>query len=370
MALTNLHISEWMLCEDPRIQATVGATSKNTHITGESTGNGIGNDGYMTFMDSLEGKNDYINKFIPWYDHEEYSLQTEGLPEIRPDKRERGFGLNQGQIRFRRAMQGKLKQLFHVEYPEVIEDAFMSSGISFFDSRKMIVLANEARNMEKPAEEEDDYYVIWERPNKYHKYALGADAATGDGTDYSCFKIRCLQCRNEAMAFRAKVRGDVFAAVIDKWGRAYGNCLAGVERNFPGNEILFGLKEICHYPNLYYEPAKDTRKVEKKEARLGWHTTSQTKPVMLAHLKEAVEGEEIEDENTFQPDYTVRDLVFLNETLTFQRDGVKLGAISGKNDDTIIAAAICNEMVLVIRKKDHRGDLKRIFIGADRETTI
>lgn len=368
-SLTNLHLSEWMLSEDAKVQATIGATSKTTHITGESTGNGIGNDGYLTYMDALEGKNDYLQKFIPWYDHQEYELPCEGLPYIKPDKRERKFGLSQPKIRFRRSMQSKLKQLFYVEYPETIEDAFMSSGISFFNAKKMVALANEARNLDQPVEEGDNY-VIWEKPHKNHKYALGGDAATGDGTDYSCFKIRCLQCRAEAMAFRGKVRGDVFAQEIDKWARDFNVCLVGIERNFPGNEILYGLYNVHHYPNLYYEPAKDTRKKIKKEALLGWHTTNQTKPVMCAHLKEAVEGEEVEDENTFEPDYTVRDLTFLNETLTFQRDGVKLSAISGKNDDTIIAAAICNEMILAIKKKQHRGDLKGILIGGQREQTI
>lgn len=240
--LHNLHISEWMLCENERVWATVGATSKWTNITGESTGNGIGNDGYMTWMDAVEGKNGFKHRFIPWYAHEEYQLPVVGMPPYLPDKRERSFKLTQQQIHFRRTMMSRLKNAFFVEYPETEEDAFAQSGLNFFDNKKIVALAREARAYENknPPIEQTDLYTIWETPQHGHYYAIGADPAEGIGGDYSCFKVMCATCRQDAMMYRGHVGVDSFYQDLNTWGLKYRRALLGVERNNHGHAVLMG----------------------------------------------------------------------------------------------------------------------------------
>lgn len=375
--LKNLHISEWCFCENERIWATQGAISKWTNISGETTGNGMGNDGYITWMDARENKNDFIPRFIPWYEHDEYQLPMNGLPDYYPDAREKAFKLSQPQIHFRRQMMTKLKSDFFVEYPETEEDSFAQSGTMFFNNKKIIVLAKEARNSIKSPEETTDRYTVYESPQRYHRYAMGADVAEGLNQDYSCFKVICTTCRQEAMSYRAHVGIDTFYRDLNEWGRRYNNALLGVERNNHGHAVLLGLREDCNYPNLYHEDPKDFPIIRdlsrpRPELKWGWHTTATSKETMLQHLKLAIEGESEEDENNFQPEYRVYDMQFLSECLTFQRDGNKLGATTGKNDDTIIASAIAYQMYLKLKSKLVRGEtsLEKAMISGPREFKI
>ena len=56
--------------------------------------------------------------------------------------------------------------------------------------------------MDAKNEPKRDYlWTIWEEPQPGHIYALGADTAEGIGADYSTFKILCVTCRAQAMAY-------------------------------------------------------------------------------------------------------------------------------------------------------------------------
>lgn len=376
--LHNLHISEWCFCDNERVWATVGATNKWTNITGESTGNGIGNDGYMTWMAAKEGKNGFRYRFIPWYAHPEYRMPLNGQPSLLPDNREKKWGLDQEQIHFRRQMQEKLKNAFIVEYPETEEDAFAQSGISYFDNKKIVTLVREAREMDAQQEpmHRDALYTIWEEPHPGHIYVLGADTAEGLGADYSTFKVICVTCRAHAMAYRGHVSIDQFYKDIDHWGRKYNKALAGVERNNHGHAVLLGLRTVCKYPNIFIEKDDDTRIIvdlskKRKEPKYGWATTSLTKPLMMDQLKLAVEGDGLEDETNFQPEYRIRDLVFLSECLTFRQDGIKLSAASGYHDDAIMAEAICFQMYLLAKRGMSRmKNSGGLILGEDRENIV
>ena len=378
--LHNLHISEWSFCENARIWATLAATAKSANITGESTGHGLGNDFYMTWMDAKEGKNEYKHRFIPWFDNSEYKLPLNGLPPYKPDKREIDFKFDQEQIHFRRDMMSKLKSDFFIEYPEDEEDAFGMAGNMFFNSKKVVTLAREARELDSshPPVEETDKYVIWEMPKYKHQYAIGADPAEGLENDYSTFKVLCLNCRQEAMSYRSHVGVDTFYKDLDEWGKNYNNALLGVERNNHGHAVLMGLRETCNYQNLYKEDLPDQPIIvnlnrRRPEPKYGWNTTSITKPLMLDHLKLAVEGDSEEDENTFQPDIVFRDLTFLSECLTLERVGSKLQAVSGKHDDMVMATAISYQMLLKLRSKKVSNidtNLEKVMLGAKREIQI
>ena len=193
-------------------------------------------------MDAKQGLNGYKGRFIPWYEHDEYRLPLNGSPYLIPDKREQLAGLDQEQIHFRRQMMAKLKSSFFVEYPETEEDAFAQSGANFFDNRKVVVLAKEAREM--PPVEETDRYVIWEKHHDGHSYVIGADVAEGIDGDYSVFKVLCRTCRAEAMMYRGHVGIDTFYKDLNEWGRKYNNALIGIERNNHGHAVILGLRAI------------------------------------------------------------------------------------------------------------------------------
>lgn len=376
-ALHNLHISEWALCENQKVWATLGATSKHTNISGESRGNGMGNDFYLTYTGAQDGSNEFKYRFFPWFMHSEYRIPLGDLPQFIPDKNETALRLNQEQIHYRRLMRSKLKNDFQVHYPECEEDAWAQSGSSFFDSRKIGVLAKEARqiNIEFPPSEVTDRYTVWEKPVKGHVYAIGADVAEGLDGDYSAFKVLCLTCRQEAMAYRDHVGVDTFYKDLNQYGLAYNRALLAVERNNHGHAVILGLRETSKYPNLFADREPDPRlfgdlSKPPKEKRYGWLTTAANKVAICDALKIALEGDSEEDENTFRPDYTVRDLTLLSECLTFQRDGVKLSAATGKHDDAVMASAIAYQMFLHLKHRSIQDGLGRVSVVAEREIPV
>jgi len=83
-----------------------------------------------------------------------------------------------------------------------------------------------------------------------------------------------------------------------------------------------------------------------------------------------VEGDSEEDENNFAPEFTIHDTLFLSEALTFQKDGIKLGAVQGKHDDNVIATSISFQMYMKQKSKNKSGDIKQVLSGIERSYRI
>lgn len=387
-ALHNLHISEWAYCEDQDISNTLGACSPMTNITGETTGNGVGNDAYERYQDAKKGESEYKAFFFPWFIQEEYRVPLNGMSPAMVmghlNKKERalqvlmkkdyGLALEAEQVLFRRAMVKEHRGLFSEKYPETDEDAFLTSGTKFFDPRKIHRLLLEAKSWVRDnpvVEDEDGDWIQWEQPTPKHIYAAAGDTAEGLDGDFCYLKIMCVTCRRDAFRFRARCGVDVFYRACDKWGRAYKNALLAIERNNHGHAVILGLEEICHYPNLYKED-DNTRAVlglDKKEPKTGWLTDKASKPLILDQYKFAIEGDSDEDEDNFQPQFTVLDQVTITEALTFEQLDGKLKAIEGKHDDGVMASAIAYQMYKRLRryvKTEKEVKAPAILVGAPR----
>lgn len=387
--LHNLHISEWCWCKDDEVKATLGAISPYTNVTGESTGNGVANDGYLTYQDAKTKDNEYIHLFLPWFIQKEYRLP---LNEIQPDEimnslsveekklkqimNESGLTLEPEQILWRRQAQKRIKDLFPQEFPETDEDAFITSGMHYFNMKKTMVLLNEARtyNKENPPVEVNDRYIMFEHPELRRVYCAGADTSEGV-TDYCVLKIINVTTRKEAFVFRSRCGVKTFYKACDYWCRKYNNCLLAVENNFPGNAVLLGLIEDCRYPNLY-EKRDNTRVLskmkDKPKVKVGWATSSASRNLMLTEFKYFIEDEDDIDENNFAPEYSIYDEALLREMLTFINNDGKYEAEPGKNDDVIFASAIATQMYKILRPKQARISTSTGFginIGNSYEST-
>jgi hypothetical protein len=377
-AVHRLHISEACFCETKKIRASLGAVPPTGIITAESTGNGVGDWGYITFSEAQEPalagatRSDWVAKFYPWFIQAEYRLPLNGMPPPRLTDEERklvdyalaeySVKIQVEQLLWRRKMKRDLKDAFPVEFPERAEDAFMSSGKFFFHHRKIIALirdAEEALRQAPPVEEADDY-IIFENPRPRQLYVAGADVAEGNGNDFSTIKIINVTTRREAFRYKAKVSVGNFYRALDKWGRFYNNALLAPELNNHGHAVLMGLEETCHYPNLWYDAEKENRQLTRsltapkpaiRKREYGWKTTAQSRPLILDSLKLSVEGEVDEDVEHFAPEYTVLDLEFLAECLTFTEVDGKYQAAAGKNDDLVMAGAIANRLFLGARTR-------------------
>lgn len=389
-AVHNLHVSEWCLAKDEEVQASIGAAGPNANITGESTGNGVGNYGYEVYQDAKAGENGYIAHFAPWFIQPEYSHPLNGITpssimdHLKPEEKrlqammlkDYGLTLKPEQVLWRRWADKTYKSLRGQEFPETDEEAFRTSGTKFFDYKKIHRLMMHAKDVlrEHPpiAEGENGDWVQFEKPIKGDVYVAGADTAEGGG-DMSVLKVINVSKRREAFVFRARCGVDTFYKVCNEWGRRFNNALLAIERNNHGHAVLLGLDEGMNYPNLYKEqtlPAGGGIIGDKfPKEKLGWITTKDSRAMVLDGLKFAMEGDSEDDEDHFAPEIDFLDTNLMKEALTFEAIDGKFQAVHGETDDDVMASAIAFQMYAKMKRVNIRseGIADRFQIGGKRE---
>ena len=117
-------------------------------------------------------------------------------------------------------------------------------------------------------------------------------------------------------------------------GRYYNNAFLAVESNSMGIATLQKLDSMG-YVNLYRQTKLANVSNEEGE-RLGFRTTSATKPAIIGNLKNLIENEDI----------MIPDPVVIQELKDYiATDTGKTEAAPGCCDDTVIALAICAEVL-------------------------
>ena len=117
-------------------------------------------------------------------------------------------------------------------------------------------------------------------------------------------------------------------------GRYYNNAFLAVESNSMGIATLQKLEQMG-YVNLYRQ-TKIANVLNEEGERLGFRTTSATKPAIIGNLKNLIENEDI-----MIPDpHVIQELKDYIAT-----DTGKTEAAPGCYDDTVIALSICAEVL-------------------------
>lgn len=339
----------------------------NTMIIGETTANGIGNQFYDEWVACQNGMSDWECLFIPWFEIEEYVLPlTNGWYPIEaiefPSAVEKEkflkdeqalkakYSLTDEQINWRRwcIVNNCNRSIneFNQEYPDSWETAFISTGDLFFNKdalklqeiKKPIAVGNilreEGRYIFRP--DSTGVFKIYEMPQKFGQYVVGADAAEGLAHgDKSAAVVIDKKTNKTVCAYNSNIPPDRFAEDLIKIGHFYNDAIIACESKGYG----YGVNQ-----DLYKSYAKIYRKVNTKKGiveqtqELGWNTNSSTRPRMLAQL-----GEEIFDHST---DLNDRDLIqqcwtFINNVERKQPEAEK-----GKCDDLVMARAIAGQVRL------------------------
>ena len=125
---------------------------------------------------------------------------------------------------------------------------------------------------------------------------------------------------------------DLFGDELAMLGNLYNQALIGCEDNNHGAVVNRALRRMG-YPRLFYRREIDDRTNHKTE-KLGWLTTSVTKPVMVNSFAQACrDGAVVPSKETVE------------EMCTFVMDDAgKMGAQSGLFDDRVIASCIASEI--------------------------
>src|ERR1041385_6036231 len=369
--LHNLLVSEYALCDPDEIEQTLAACPPNANVTLETVPRGM-NHAQDKWVDSEDG---YTKTLLPWYRQPEYRSPVL-LPVTRTEEEERfaqnalrqdRIKIDDSQIIYRRAKKRDLKRLYREQFIEDDVSCFLESGQAFFNGLKLNVLKSNA--LANRGRQVSDEWEIWEEPQNRHVYVGGGDVAEGTGGDYSVLAILCLTCKKTAARYRAHCGVDSFYRTCNSTGLSYNRALLGIELNNHGHAVIMGLREK-NYPNLYRESPKRTISISrgttigaKEILKFGWETTSDSKPLMLDHLRTALEGDSEEDEENFEPAIAWLDTEFLKEALIVHESGGKIQAIAGKHDDLVMAYAIAWQMYLREYRRTGVSTLKGIVVG-------
>lgn len=304
----------------------------------ETTANGFGNYYEKTWNLAIKGESRFKPRFYGWrefYNDAEFALIASEHPD---------------------------KTILKQEYPETPEEAFIVSGSPYFDNERIVNYARKAidpiqtghldfsievkdalrlgqyqrlqESVPEFTEDSNGALKIYELPKSHKAYTIGGDVAEGiEGGDYSVLYVidnKSLKC---VAKYRERLSPDQFVHKAFVLGLWYNFAYLGVEVNKDGlwvNTELFKLG----YPHLYFREAIDdiTNRVSPK---VGFRTDERTRPYILSELQKMLFN--------FSDIWLDRD--FLNECLTFVKN--KIGrpeAMSGKNDDIVMSAAIAYEI--------------------------
>lgn len=218
--------------------------------------------------------------------------------------------------------------LLHQEYPTTVEEAFVSTGNKLFDTDKL-----DSQEIKEGMTVGD--WIYYKKYNSLHTYGVGADPSEGIGGDNATIVVVDFTTGEVVAVFCSKfTTPDVLAIEIAKIGREYGNALVCPERNNHGYTTLVELNKV--YNNIYEEIVYDKIR-DKRTKKLGFTTTSTSKPRILYNLNTAINEDEIQ----------VPDKALLRELRTYQKEDLN----EMKHDeetighwDRLMALAIAWEM--------------------------
>ena len=358
---TILHCSECAFWQsDEKILAGLfqGVSSADgTEIILESTANGATGAFYRMWKAAERGENDYVPIFLPWFMTKEYTMTPPDNFErnIQEEELSEEYDLDNGQLWWRRMKIGEGgESKFRQEYPSTAEEAFVVSGKNVFNVEKLNKLETKAPKslrefditMSSWEEKREGNLSIWQSPGFDEKFIIGADVALGVGQDYSAAVV--LNKNREVVAVYRDNRVDpaMFGRDLFYLGRYYNNALLAVESNSMGISTLQKLKEM-KYVNLYYQ-TQIANLTDEDGVRLGFRTTSASKPAIISNLKNWIDNDEV--------------AIWSSDIVSELRDYVsddkgKTNASRGSTDDTVMSLAIAAE---VYRTHIHRLSTDRV----------
>jgi len=358
---TILHCSECAFWQsDEKILAGLfqGVSSADgTEIILESTANGATGAFYRMWKAAERGENDYVPIFLPWFMTKEYTMTPPSNFErsVQEEELSEEYDLDNGQLWWRRMKIGEGgESKFRQEYPSTAEEAFVVSGKNVFNVEKLNKLETQAPKslrefdvkMSSWEEKREGNLSIWQPPGFDEKFIIGADVSLGVGQDYSAAVV--LNVKREVVAVYRDNHVDpaMFGRDLFYLGRYYNNALLAVESNSMGISTLQKLKEM-KYVNLYYQ-TQIANLTDEDGVRLGFRTTSASKPAIISNLKNWIDNDEI--------------AIWSSDVVGELRDYVsddkgKTNASRGSTDDTVMSLAIAAE---VYRTHIHRLSTDRI----------
>ena len=350
--VSRAHLSEAAFYDNlEKILGGIAEAAEYGQIDIETTPNGR-EAFYDLWQKAKDGKSPYTCIFIPWFIDDEYSVDSmtekekQGLsvsvqemfeiPESKFEftkeenilkakvKKEYGFELTVGQMKWRRYKIWDKGDLFFQEYPEDDVTCFLQSGRSVFknitrDETKRIPLDDMAK-FEKWGTEEERAAL---RKRIMFAGVDGAEGtADGDAHVFSVIDVRPDEGKAYVVyEYKSNEPIDVFWShvknvIMDKDGKPQFRIILGVEKNGVG---------VAHCRQAL------AQRIRHKE----WVTSGTTRPVMITELEEAYRKEEL-IETYKEAEDEARNMVYTKSNRAEHQ--------TGKHDDRVFARAVAWQM--------------------------
>ena len=300
---------------------------------------------YDLWKGAVDGTNGYVPVFIPWFTDPDYREPVPDNFERTPDEIDLAaeYDLDDEQLMFRRR---KIAQngldLFRQEYPSYPDEAFLTTGRPVFNPDKLLSRLSETEELKQRLALEGDEWLdnargelsIYRPHVDGEQYVIGADVSMGvRGGDYSCAQILDSKKRQVAV-WRSHVHPDYFATVLYALGEYYNEALIIVENNSHGILTCTRLGKDMAYPNFYTEVQVD-KLTDRETVKLGFTTTSKTKPLIIDQLRASHRDDELE----LNCKVTIREMLTYIVTETGAME-----AEAGCFDDCVMSLALANHI--------------------------
>jgi len=276
------------------------------------------------FNEALHGENNFHPLFLPY--------------DSRPDRNEEWYE------RTRRDYVGEKVYQMEQNYPRSIEEALSApSSISFFDHQCLDEMKENARGMPPISHNDRDKAagitksaILWKRPIVAHHYIAAVDTGEGCGLDDSVLGIMDWRTGELVAALCSnQMPEDIFALECIPLLKYYNEAFVAPEV-MTGEGQLFTYKLLEYpYENIYYRETKDgPMALAEKKKKVGWRTTSATRPVILGQLAEDIRNRDI----------AIWSQEAIRQMYTFIRNEGRIEAQVGAHDDWVMMLAILVEV--------------------------
>ena len=316
-----------------------------TAIFVESTANGATGIFADLWRGAVDGSNGYVPVFIPWFTDIEYRETVPENFERTPDEEDLVdlYDLDDGQLMFRRR---KIAQngidLFRQEYPSEPDEAFLTTGRPVFNPDQIVKSLDKTQDLKERLALEGGEWAnnargelsTYRKHVEGEQYVIGADVAMGvRGGDYSVAQVLDSKKRQVA-TWRGHVHPDYYAEILYALGEYYNEAYICVENNSHGILTCTRLGKDMAYPNFYTETQMD-KLTDRETTKLGFTTTSKTKPLIIDQLRAAMREETLE----------LNCKVTLREMLTYiVTESGAMQAEAGCFDDCVMSLALANHV--------------------------
>jgi hypothetical protein len=264
----------------------------------ESTANGAGGWFYDQVMKATRGEGEWIVNFVPWFWMPEYAEPVHRYwePTREEEKLADIYKLTPEQLNFRRGKIDELGSLefFLQEYPSNVDEAFRFSGHCFVEENHLATAELECYS---PIFVGDIHPKSGKREPRLggnfkqfqpivpsERYCIGGDVAEGlSHGDYSCATV--LDSKgNQVASWHGHIDPVDYGDLLYALGMMFNKAWLIIERNNHGLATVRRLQDRS-YPNLYHEKEVDNSYDDKLTRRVGFLTTSKTKPLIIDGIR-------------------------------------------------------------------------------------